>query len=530
MESASYLLPLPRSNLFNMSSAALSLLSIDHITVRYLNKTLFESLSLHIRKGEQWAVLGGSGSGKSALLQTILGRFNIINGKISYAFVAEYKKINNIADPLFSHHQLMAFVGQQAQFKNKQNTRDFFYQQRFHSWFSGEAITVAEYLQAQQQKNEAGSMKIIRFSPEWIVRHLHLQPLLHKTLIQLSNGETRRLMIAHALLKQPLLLVMDNPYLGLDVDTRPVLDKLLKKVTEKGTHLLMATAPGEIPECITHILFLNNLKVAYAGNKEGFKIEQFAGNAMTLWQPDEKILAKIEAVQPRQNSDFQKVLSMENIQVKYGDNYILKGINWEVNRGEKWALTGANGAGKSTLLSLIYGDHPQAYANKIKLFDRKKGNGESIWEIKKRMGYVSPEMHQYFRGNNDGLTIILSGLEDTMGFLKKEVTESEKQLALYWLQLLELEQLKAVRFQDMAAGEQRLILLLRALIKNPPLLILDEPCQGLDQQQKKHFIRIIDQLWSSPYKTLLYVSHYKEDIPSCVDHVLRLEQGRSVGE
>lgn len=519
---------LSKSNI--MSGLNNTILSIAQVTIRHFEKILFESLSMEIKGGEQWAILGRSGSGKSALLQTMLGRFNIINGGIKYPYFDEYKKAHDITDPLFTHHRLISFVGQQAQFKNKENMKSFFYQQRYHAWFAEEAVNVEEYLQAQQKKNIKNGVVDIRFSPQWIIEHLQLEPLLQKTLIQLSNGETRRLMIAHALLEQPLLLLMDSPFLGLDTATRPILNKLLEEIVHKGTHLLIATTPGEIPDCVTHVMLLDKQQIQYAGRKEDFQKIDFDVSTTSEWEPNSEILSKLNNLKPLQNHDFIHALLMENIKVKYGDNYILQDINWTVAKGEKWALLGSNGAGKSTLLSLINGDHPQSYSNNIKLFDKKKGSGESIWELKRRIGFVSPELHQYFQGNNDTLTVILSGLEDTMGFRTKDAKAEENQLARLWLELLELGHLAEVKFQDMAAGDQRLVLLLRSLIKNPALLILDEPCQGLDSTQKNHFIRVIDKLWNVPDKTLLYVSHYKEDIPSCVKQVLTLEKGRVVQE
>lgn len=503
------------------------ILTIDNLTVRHLEKTLFQSLSLQIREGQQWAILGNSGAGKTALLHTLFGDFNIINGHIRYPFFKEFKHTHGITDPLFTNRQLMALVSQQAQFKNKQNMKDFFYQQRFHSWFAEEAHTVEDYLNEEFEKiivNIRG--KTIRFSKQWVIQHLQLKHLLQKTLIQLSNGETRRLLIAHALLKQPLLLLLDNPFIGLDTDTRPILIRLLQKITQKGTHLIMATTTREIPDCITHILLLEKGKIKFAGPKHAFNKQTVTERIRSKWQPDKELLSKIAQLQPDQEDPFNDALKMENICVRYGKKDILKDVNWTVKKGEKWALSGPNGAGKSTLLSLLNGDHPQAYANRIKLFDQKRGSGESIWELKHRIGFVSPEMHQYFRGNGTSIRVILSGLDDTMGFRRKETSKQERELALYWLKLLDLSPLEEVSFKDVANGEQRLLLLLRAMIKNPPLLLLDEPCQGLDEVQKEHFKSIIDVLCSKKDKTLIYVSHYKEDIPDCVNKVLELENGK----
>ncbi len=501
------------------------LLSINHATIRHLNKTLFDALSIEIRQGEQWAILGNSGSGKTALLRTLLGKFNITNGSIHYPLLTSFKKRNEISDPLFNQQQIISFVSQQAHFKNKENQRNFFYQQRYHSYFAEEASTVKNYLEEAQDKREQHPAIPIRFPLDWLVEHLQLESLWFKTLIQLSNGETRRLQIAYALLKQPFFLFMDNPLIGLDHETRPILKQLFKEISQKGVTMVMATSAREIPECITHIISLKNLNIAYLGSKANYKAEATTSVKET-WKANKTVLTAIKKLQPTQDHAFDVALKMEDIHVKSSGKVILEGINWEVKKGEKWSLIGPNGAGKSTLLSLISGDHPQTYANKIFLFDQKRGTGESIWDVKRRIGYVSPEMHQYFRGKNSVLLAILSGLDDTMGFRNKSSSKDEVQLAEYWLTLLGIPKLAQQPFKDLSTGNQRLILLIRAMIKNPPLLILDEPCQGLDEEQKNHFKHIVNTLWTQNDKTLLYVSHYKEDIPSCVNHILALEDGK----
>lgn len=508
------------------------LISLNDATVRHLDKTLFESLNFQISLGEQWAFIGPSGAGKTALLHTIYGHFNVIKGSRRYPDFKRFKKENKITDPLFTNSQLMAFMPQQAHFRNKENMRSFFYQQRYHSHFSEEAATVQTYLHQKEEEIVGNEKKPIKFSLEWVITHLKLEELLHKTLIQLSNGETRRLMIADALLKQPILLLMDNPFIGLDKETRPILNAIFTKIIATDTAIVMATSSREIPDCITHVALLEQQKIKNSGtrNKMQNEIELLAkqSKSTSAWEPDPKILAKIRKLKPVQDHDFSIALKMEDINVRSSKKPILKAVNWQVNKGEKWSLVGPNGAGKSTLLSLLNGDHPQAYSNTIYLFDKKRGTGESIWELKRRMGYVSPEMHQYFKGNFQIADVIISGFDDTMGFRKRKVDLKQNELVEAWLTLLKLSHLKDKFYRDISSGEQRLVLLIRALIKNPPLLILDEPCQGLDEQQRAHFKQVVDQLWSRDDKTLLYVSHYKEDIPSCVNHLIELRNGEVV--
>uniref|UniRef100_UPI0026396639 ABC transporter ATP-binding protein n=1 Tax=uncultured Mucilaginibacter sp. TaxID=797541 RepID=UPI0026396639 len=227
------------------------------------------------------------------------------------------------------------------------------------------------------------------------------------------------------------------------------------------------------------------------------------------------------------DASFSTIISMKNVNIRYGEKQVLNNINWKVLPGEKWALLGPNGAGKSTLLSLINGDNPQAYANQIILFDRKRGTGESIWDIKKKIGFVSPELHQYFPSENSCLQTIESGFYDTLGLFRPS-NPQKAAIALRWMKLLNMEDQARKPLKQVTASTQRLCLLARALVKNPPLLIFDEPCQGLDEQQQNHFKHLLELICNNSNTTLIYVTHYQQEIPNVVDKVLRLEEGKKI--
>jgi molybdate transport system ATP-binding protein len=198
-----------------------------------------------------------------------------------------------------------------------------------------------------------------------------------------------------------------------------------------------------------------------------------------------------------------------------------------VHQGERWALSGPNGAGKSTLLSLVNGDNPQAYANNIILFDRKRGSGESIWDIKKEIGFVSPELFQYFPTDSSCLHVIESGFYDTVG-LFRQTDRVKENICLQWMNLMHIPQYANKLFSMIPASAQRLCLLARALVKNPALLILDEPSQGLDTSQQQFFTRLIDEICTHSNVTVVYVSHYEHHIPDAVTKHLRLVSGKVV--
>ncbi|GEP90472.1 molybdate transport system ATP-binding protein [Chitinophaga terrae (ex Kim and Jung 2007)] len=487
-------------------------LSLSNITVRYLDKTLFQSIDWQISKGTHWAIVGPSGSGKTALLNTILGKFNIINGSIHYHFYDEYKATHTITDPWFNYRNLIAFVGHHHTFKNLSNTTtDFYYQQRFNSMDADNSPTVKEYLEIEEV-------------PAWM-KALRLENLLEKRLIKLSNGETRRVMIARSLFQQPQLLMLDNPFIGLDVQARKEFTEMINNIIAGGTTVIMSTTPTEVPQNITNVLTLEEGKITGKYTREEFIKLPVPVAAPTLPGIESETIASLTA-----NVDmpvFDTIVKMEDIHVKYGENTILKGINWVVKPNDKWALLGPNGAGKSTLLSLINGDNPQAYANKLWLFDRKRGSGESIWDIKKKIGFVSPELHQYFTSRDNCLQVVCSGYSDIIG-TPKPVKPEQEEKARKWMEVLGINQHEKTPFKQVPESAQRLTLLARALVKNPPLLIFDEPCQGLDDQQKQHFKHVIEQLSEHLNIALIFVTHYEDELPSCVDKFIRLNKGEMV--
>jgi molybdate transport system ATP-binding protein len=491
-------------------------LSIQNISVRNLEQVIFNNLTFQINKGEQWALVGESGSGKSALLQTIAGKFNITGGEVHHHYFEDFLAQHSNTDAYFTHHKLIAIVSAKYGFRNLSNTTDLYYQQRFNSSDSEDSLTVEEYL--QQIKPALYTRAVWTF--EQTVAQLNLTALLNKQLIKLSNGETKRLLIAAALLKNPVLLLLDNPLTGLDVKTRAAFNTMLSQIAASGITIVLATSPGEIPDAITHVAILHQGQIIAKMPKADFN-----PGMVKIAEPPKVDIAELQSLLSlTPQSQFTHMVRMKNVTIRYGEKTILNKVNWHILQGQHWALLGANGAGKSTLLSLINGDNPQAYANDITLFDRKRGSGESIWDIKSKIGFVSPELHQYFPTDNSCLQVIESGFYDTLGLFRPSQPQKAA-IALRWMKLLELESYARKPLKNVSASAQRLVLLARALVKNPPLLIFDEPCQGLDAHQQLHFKHIVDAICQMGNTTLIYVTHYRHEIPESVDRVLQLDAG-----
>ena len=348
-------------------------------------------------------------------------------------------------------------------------------------------------------------------------------PIINKPLIQLSNGENKRLQLAKAMTQSPSLLILDNPFVGLDKEGRTTLKEGLNKIVQAGTKILLFAATEDLPSCITHVAQIKKGKIIFGGPKD------IQPKQDELLETDAMVLSPValKKIYASSNLTFKQAVEMRNVNIAYNGKEILSRFNWEVKKGERWCVTGPNGAGKSTLLSLISADNPQAYANEIYLFDRRRGTGESIWDIKKNIGYVSPELHLFFDMGITSQEAVASGLFDTIGLFRKPGT-TETSTVLEWMDMIGITSIKEKRLNQLSLGEQRLVMLTRALVKSPPLLILDEPCQGLDSQQTARFKNTIDHICRSTSTTLIYVSHYTQDVPSCITHHLQLKAGKKV--
>ena len=449
------------------------------------NTPILNKVNLVISKDQHWAVIGPSGSGKTTLAHALTGKI-YYHGEIIY----------------YTSDRKPAFVEQQHHFKNLSNTSAFYYQQRFNAADAADSITVAETLSVDTDIHQ------------WIeLLHLHL--LLNKPLIQLSNGENKRLQLARALLTNPDFIIFDNPFTGLDTEGRSALHNIINDICAAGIQALIITSPADLPAAITHIALLENGSLIAAGEKEKIQERKVAVHpAAHLFK----------AFNPPAPADFEVAINMINVTIQYGDKVILNQINWQVKKGECWRISGANGAGKSTLLSLVTGDNPQAYANEVYLFDKRRGSGESIWDIKKNIGYISPELQLHFDQFFTCFEVVASGLFDTIGLFRK-LNKEQDETTKRWMEIMQLESLKNKPLRQLSTGQQRMVMLARALVKQPPLLILDEPCQGLDKQQVEEVKQLIDDIHHAFGTTVIYVSHYDDDMPSCIRKRLSLNNG-----
>jgi len=500
-------------------------LKVNHISIRHQDNIIFPATSWQVKKGENWAIIGENGSGKSNLIRAICGRLPLADGKIEYHF------LQNKAFQTQPYHwiETVSFtsVGRMLQ---KQGG---VYQSRWNSIMNDEAQRVSEFLSyynihkinpyeiARNLQDKPGFLKL----EKEVVDLLDIRALYKKKIIQLSNGELRKILIAKSLLKNPEILIFDNPFTGLDQVYLKKLGDILENLMEKKMQvILLLNDAKSIPGWVTHLLWVKDNTIVAKGGARDVLSDRFV-------KKEEKPISAyigLPTVPEAEESNGPEILvKLCKAKVVHGEHQILDSIDWEIKKGQHWVLMGPNGSGKSTLLSLILGDNPQAYANEIYLFGKKRGTGESIWDIKKKMGFVAPELHAYYPIQFTAFNVVCSGFFDTMGVFKK-CTSAQLKTALKWMKILNVTQDKEKRFGALSKDGQRIILLARALVKKPKLLILDEPCQDLDAANISKVLTIVEQVVQHSDTTLIFVTHIPDEIPGVITYRLVLEQGKVI--
>lgn len=467
-----------------------------------------QPITAEIAVGEHIAIVGPNGAGKSLFVDTLLGKYPLREGKLRYDFSP------SPAQTVYDNVKYIAF-------RDTYGAADanYYYQQRWNAHDQEEAPEVREVL--GEIKDEALKEELFGL--------FRIEPLLDKKIILLSSGELRKFQLTKTLLTAPKVLVMDNPFIGLDAPTRELLFSLLERLTRQSSVqiILVLSMLDDIPSFVTHVIPVDKLVVHPKMERRAY-LDAF--RAVKSEEPLDELQQRIVGLPYDENAyESEEVVKLNKVSIRYEDRTILKELDWTVRRGEKWALSGENGAGKSTLLSLVCADNPQSYACDISLFGRKRGTGESIWEIKKHIGYVSPEMHRAYLKNLPAIEIVASGLHDSIGLYKRP-QQSQMAVCEWWMDVFGIAALKDKPFLQLSSGEQRLALLARAFVKDPELLILDEPLHGLDTYNRRRVKAIIEAFCRRRDKTMIMVTHYESELPRSIDHRLFLKRPLTAGQ
>ncbi|GAB3483390.1 molybdate ABC transporter ATP-binding protein ModF [Marinomonas epiphytica] len=469
-----------------------SAMTIEGATVNFDEKFTLHNINWQLSAEQHWVITGANGSGKSALAAVLAGVGELTSGAIT----GQPKRV-----------ELVSFEAQ------------------------------AELIAQELKKDDADIMDVISLGTpvseiifdycadhslaQQLIEKFELTNLLDRAFRKLSTGETRKVMLVRALANQPDLLILDEPFDGLDANTLTMLQEHLTNIVDTTAMVLVLNRFDEMPSFISHIAYVDKGQLALTVDKSNQQAYDELYQLLHLKTADLDIPEADSSSSLPSLDPQQPLVRLTNATIKYGDTLIVDKLNWTIEQGQHWQLSGPNGSGKTGVLSLITGDHPQCYVNDIFVFGFQRGNGESIWQIKQFIGYVSTALQWEYRVSTSCRNVIISGFYDSIGMYSK-ATDKEKAIANEWLALLGMTDRADAPFNGLSYGDQRLLLIARAMVKHPPLLILDEPCLGLDDMNRQLVLALIEKLCQGSETTVLYVNHHAEDQISGIENYLEL--------
>ncbi len=469
------------------------LLALRDVAHSYRALPVLSDINWTTRPGQQWAVLGPNGAGKTTLAKLITGQLPCHTGNINIAANAQ-----RIAYVCFEQQKALCDLDTKLD------------ESEFRSDAQDPGTTV-------QAAILGGHVPGDQFR-EWVSR-LGIAHLLDRGIRFISTGEMRKTLLLRAILSQPQLLILDNPLDGLDINSQGEMSRVLEQLLSDGPAvILLVRQPEDLPEGISHLLVLDEGRTVAAGKREEV---MSLPEVLSLINPPPLTLGALPAAAARDYTieEAKPLLQLHGVNVSFGDQHIIRDLDWTFERGQHCHIAGPNGCGKTTLLSLVNGDSHKAYGQNITLFGIRRGSGESVWDIKQKYGLLNTQLHlKHVRGMR-AIEVVVSGFFDTVG-LYDNWGDSQRQLAQHWLAALGLAEFEKAPFDTLSFGIQRMVLLARAMVKSPLILILDEPCLGLDAYHRRTILEAIDHIADNSDTQILYVSHTAGEVPACINQRL----------
>ena len=324
----------------------------------------------------------------------------------------------------------------------------------------------------------------------------------NSSLGSMSSGQQKKALLDYLISQKPQYLILDDVYSNIDKATQESITTTLGELSDTTLMIQLFFRKRDMLPCIGRVYLIDqNNNIVKAEDAETFQQSEPA-REMSLHR------FKLPELYDDKHADINPLIQLNSVSVNYIDKPVLNKVCWTIQKGEFWQLMGPNGSGKSTLLSIIIGDNPRGYGQDMILFGKKKGSGESIWDIKRQIGYFTPAMILQFTRDETVENMIISGLVDSIGMYTKP-SDMQKDIAKGWLDMLGASY-RNKSFKSLSIGQQRMVMVARAMVKHPPLLILDEPTIELDDENSRLFINMVNAIASEKKIAILYVSHRDE--------------------
>ena len=519
-----------------------NLITIQNCRIENNKNILVASLSWKLQEGQVWLITGANGSGKADFLKALA---NAGEERITPNTDGLYSNIFSDSADLVSLERAARLIQEERENDESDYIEGGVDHGRTGRLFIAQAMQQT-LTQAERQVEAQPAIKLCG-----------IEKILDRGLKYMSTGEIRRTLLARALISGKKLLILSDPFAGLDQQSRTILLGFFDSIASRQKNAENASAfPHiilglerwhEVPQAVTHVLEFSDKKISFCGERseyekllaerntgkeaETIKAKQdfqqgFEELTQNTSDSNKQTLSESDVQTKRVDAPEDFLVEMHEVNVGWDDHMVLRNLNWSLRKGEHWLVRGPNGSGKTTFLELITGDNMQVFSNDVRIFGKRRGSGESIWDIKKRLGIVSYRMHVEYRmlGGTSLLAVIVSGFRDSIG-LYGAPSDMEIAAAKKWLALGGFADRESENFASLSYGEQRAILILRSAVKSPEILILDEPCHGLDEQYRSKILQLMELIGNAGTTTMLHVTHDPSEVLPCEKHILELHPG-----
>ena len=532
-----------------------TLININNCRIENSRQAIISELTWQMEEGQNWLIIGPNGGGKADFINALAGNFTICpNPNKTNESPSIYSNLFQSSTEIVSLERAAKIIQEE-----RENDESDYVEGGVDHGRSGRLFITQGFMNIK--KGDPLPPEAQKLEGQPAIKLCGIEKILDRGLKYMSTGEIRRTLLARALISGKKLLILSDPFAGLDIESRTILLDFFNSISSKSsknkdsTHIILGMERWhEIPDAISHVLEFSNKKVSFCGSRSDYEKllaerkaqnakkadkekESFSEELKALQQESEKYSEEISNVSqstptssttPTPKDDKEILIQMNHVNVGWGENHVLIDLNWTLYKGEHWLVRGPNGSGKTTFLELITGDNKQVYCNDIQIFGIKRGSGESIWDIKKDLGIVSYRMHVEYRmlGGTSLQNVIISGFRDSIG-LYGSASDNEIAKARQWLKLGGFQGRELESFGSLSYGEQRAVLILRSAVKCPKVLILDEPCHGLDEAYRGKILQLMEEIAKSGSTTLLHVTHDPSEILPCEKHILELQPGQN---
>ena len=475
--------------------------SLEHVRLERNGRLVLEDVTWSVRPGERWVLAGGNGAGKTQLLKIVAGSvWPTPTGRES----RRYRWKGGLWRTPQEIQEEIGYVGPERQDKYTRYGWNYTVRQVVATGVQRTDIPLLSVSQADRKRVAA------------VLRRLRIEALAERRFLTLSYGERRLTLLARALASRPKMLLLDELLNGLDEFNHGRALRWLESTARSAMPWVLSTHRVEdIPASATHALILEAGRVIYRGSLRRAPLTRWLERRL---ESAGQVMQQ-RAVRPRARD--RVLIRLTNARVHLDEHVALEGVSLTVHAGDCWVVHGHNGSGKTTLLRTLYGDHGVAVGGHIERTGIEPG--VPLQQFKERVGLVAAHLQADHPPDLSASTVVQSGRHASIG-LNDEPTSADRAAARRALRALDLTALADRPLRELSYGQLRRVLFARAWVRDPVLLLLDEPFSGVDEPTRRDLLQRIEARVAAGTAVVM-TTHRRLEWPRCATHELELVRG-----